>query len=73
MRKSKKRNAQLEEELQNGENSEERESECYHHICSSKILVSGSILLTGSRVSNESIMNPGGQRGSKSLVNIMNN
>ena len=32
---------------------------------------SGSILLTGSRVSNEPIMNPGGQKGSKSSVNLM--
>ena len=44
---------------------------CYHQICSSKISVSGSILLTGSRVSNKPIMNPGGQRGSKNLVNLM--
>ena len=32
---------------------------------------SGSILLTVSRLSNEPIMNPGGQRGSKNLVNLM--
>ena len=37
----------------------------YHQICSSKFSVSGS------RVSNEPIMNPDGQRGSKSLVNLM--
>ena len=36
-----------------------------------QISVSGNILLTGSRVSNEPIMNPGGRRGSKSLVNLM--
>ena len=31
----------------------------------------GSILLTGSRVSNEHIMNPARQKGLKSLVNLM--
>ena len=36
-----------------------------------EILTTGSILLTGSRVSNEHIMNPGGQRGSKSMLQIL--
>ena len=47
----------------------------FYHLISSDLLqqisVSGSILLTSSRVSNEPIMNPGGQRGSKSMVNLM--
>ena len=35
------------------------------------IVKTDSIILTGSRVSNEPIMNPGGQRGSKNLVNLI--
>ena len=53
------------------------------HICARKYMLygeflqlaafiqTGSILLTGNRVSNEPIMNPSGQRGSKILVSLM--